>query len=86
LKPHAFQLLLNFPLLFVQLVLSLLLLLQLLLQPLLLPEGLLITAALSQGGTLESSTGSCFFGANPCGENTETQQKAGRLQCRTQGH
>jgi len=46
LESHAFELLLHFPLLFVQLVLSLLLLLQELLQALLLPQSLLIIAAL----------------------------------------
>jgi hypothetical protein len=47
LKPHALQLLLDFPLLLIELILSLLLLLELSFQ-LLLPKCLLITAALTQ--------------------------------------
>jgi len=45
LRPHGFQLLLNFPLLLVQLVLPLLLLLELLFQLLLQLQGLLIITA-----------------------------------------
>jgi hypothetical protein len=56
LQSHAFQLLLDFALLLVELVLPLLLLLQLLLEAFLLPERLLIVAALSQAGALQSGT------------------------------
>jgi hypothetical protein len=75
LKSHAFQLLLNFPLLFVQLVLPLLLLLQLLLQALLLSKRLLIAAALSQAGALQSSTRICLFGANRSGKKPRQSKR-----------
>ena len=68
--------LLNFPLLFVQFVLSRLLLLQLLLQALLLLERLLITAALSQPSALQSSTCIGLFGVHRPGKNTQTKQQA----------
>jgi hypothetical protein len=76
---HAFQLLLDFPFLLVQLVLSLLLRLQLLFQPLLSLERLLITAALGQCGALQSSAGICLFGANRSGKDTKTKQQASRF-------
>jgi hypothetical protein len=66
-------LLLNFPLLFVELVLSLLLLLKELLQTLLLSQRLLITAALSQVRTLHSGTRICLFGANRSGKDRDTE-------------
>ncbi len=76
LQPHAFQLLLNFPLLFVQLILTLLLLLKLLFQLLLQSKSLLIIAALSERRTLQSSTRICLFGANRSGKNGRKEQEA----------
>ncbi len=67
--------LLNFPLLFVQLILPFLLLLKLFLQ-LLLPESLLIEAALGLGATLQSRTGIGLFGVNRRGRNRKTEQEA----------
>jgi len=69
-------LLLNFPLLLVQLVLSLLLLLKLLLQALLLSKRLLITAALSQISALQSSARIHLFGADCSGKHRERDQQA----------
>jgi hypothetical protein len=77
LKSHAFELLLNLPLLFVQLILPILLLLQLLFQLLLLPEGLLGTAALIQSSALQSSARIRLFGANRSGKHGEAEQEAG---------
>jgi hypothetical protein len=72
LKPHAFQLLLHFPLLLIQLVLSLLLLLELLCK-LLLPQRLLVTAALTLGCARHRSAWISGFAVHRPGENAEAE-------------
>ncbi len=73
LKSQGFELLLNFPLLFVQLILPLLLLLKQFFQALLLPERLQITAALNQARALQSSAGIRLFGVYRSGKNAKTE-------------
>jgi hypothetical protein len=75
LQSHAFQLLLHFALLLIQLVLSLLLLLQFPFK-LLLAQRLLITAALNQGGIGHRSARICRFGVQRVGENAQAEQQA----------